>query len=268
MSEKLYPLFIIVLLGMLWFLYIYRKDVFEPEPKYKLFKAVIWGAIPSIILVTFFNFIFFWLGLLAAPIIEEACKGIYIYKLRNDKEFEGPMDGLVYGAAVGIGFEIVENIFYSYFLNGIDIQLSILRSIDIGHVLFTGLFGLMVGLAKIKEKKSYIFYGYGGAVLMHLIWNGLTGISLVFYFILTPIFIYVLKRSIDTALKYEFDVYLSPRKEFEDKARRFIIEHNGATTAELAEELGIEPHRTALFMKSINSKFYRDSKKWFLLNND
>jgi RsiW-degrading membrane proteinase PrsW (M82 family) len=268
MSENLYPLYIIVLLGMLWFLYIYRKDVFEPEPKYKIFKAVMWGAVPAVILSYFFGSIFFWIGLLAAPIIEESFKGIYIYKLRNDNEFEGPMDGLVYGAAVGIGFEIVENILYSYFLDGIDIQLSILRSVVIGHALFTGFLGLMIGLAKIKSKTSYIFYGYVGAVLMHLAWNGLTDISMIFYFILILVFILILKKSINIALKYEFDVYLSPREEFEDRARRFIIENNGATTAELAEELGIKPHRTALFMKSINSKFYKDRKKWLLLNID
>ena len=65
-------------------------------------------------------------------------------------------------------------------------------------------------------------------------------------------------------LQYEFDVYITPREEMEYRAWHFISERDGASTLALAEELGIDPHRTALFMKSIGGKFYRAQKKWFL----
>ncbi len=260
-------LYICVIVGALWFLYIYQKDVFEPEPLSKILKAVGWGAIPAVLIALFINTLFHQIlpellvAVLIAPVVEEACKGFYLYKMRRSPELEGPMDGLVYGAAVAIGFEIVENIVYSLSTE-FGIELSAIRSIVVGHILFTGLFGLMVGLAKIKANKSLILYGYAGAVLMHLTWNGLLAVQGVFYFILVPVFIFILKKLSDVAWNYELDAYISPRGDMETKARRFVSEHGGASTAELAAELGIEPHRTALFMKSIKAKFDRERKKW------
>jgi RsiW-degrading membrane proteinase PrsW (M82 family) len=136
-------IYISVIVSVLWFLYIYQKDVFEPEPLGKILKAVAWGAIPAVIFsYALEKYVFFWAGIVSAPLIEEACKGVYIYWLRKDPKLEGPMDGLVYGAAVAIGFEIVENLLYS--LSGeFGIELAAVRSIAVGHILFTGLFGLI-----------------------------------------------------------------------------------------------------------------------------
>jgi RsiW-degrading membrane proteinase PrsW (M82 family) len=79
MLEMIYLIFIV---GILWFLYIYQKDVFEPEPSSKILKAVAWGAIPAVFLSLLFeSFDFVLVGLLSAPIIEEAVKGYYIYRI-------------------------------------------------------------------------------------------------------------------------------------------------------------------------------------------
>lgn len=256
--------YLTVIVGVLWFLYIYQKDVFEPEPLGKILKAVGWGAIPAVLLSYIFEaYILFWIGIWSAPLVEEACKGIYIYRMRKDPKLEGPMDGLVYGAAVAIGFEIVENLLYA-FSTEFGIELAAVRSIAVGHILFTGLFGLMVGVAKIKGKRRMIVYGYIGAVLMHFSWNILVSMFWASYFILVPVFILILKLLSDVAWKYELDVYISPREEMEYNARRFIIERDGASTVALADELGIDPHRTALFMKSIGGKFDRGNKRWYL----
>ena len=262
MLELVYLIFIV---GMLWLLYIYQKDVFEPEPLGKILKAVAWGAIPAVLFSLLLEAcILFWAGLLTAALIEEACKGIYVYRMRKDPELEGPMDGLVYGVAVGVGFEIVENLLYS-FSTEFGLEIAVLRSISVGHILFTGLFGLMVGMAKIKGKRLLIGYGYVGAVLMHLVWNSLVSVHWGFYFILVPAFILMLKLIASVAWKYEVEAYISPLDEMEEKARRFITERDGASTGEVADELGIEPHRTALFMKSIGARFDRGQKKWFLV---
>ena len=42
--------YISVIVSVLWFLYIYQKDVFEPEPLGKILKAVAWGAVPAVFL--------------------------------------------------------------------------------------------------------------------------------------------------------------------------------------------------------------------------
>jgi RsiW-degrading membrane proteinase PrsW (M82 family) len=260
-------LYICVIGRVLWFLYIYQRDVFEPEPLAKVLKAIVWGAIPAVILsILLGSFVFFWAGLLNAPIVEEACKGIYVYRMRKDPELEGPMDGLVYGASVAIGFEVVENILYS-FSKSFGLEVSIIRSITVGHILYTGLFGLMVGLAKIKGKNSLILYGYVGAVLLHLTWNGLATINWISFLILLPIFIFILKKLLDVAWKYELEAYISPLEDIKKRARMFIGQRGGTSTAELADELGIKPHRTVLVMKNIGARLDRKHKKWHFVSN-
>ena len=256
--------YISVIVSVLWFLYIYQKDVFEPEPLAKILTAVAWGAIPAVFVSYLLEYyFFFWVGILSAPLVEEACKGFYVFRMRKDPLLEGPMDGLVYGAAVAIGFEIVENLLYSFSAE-FGIELAAVRSIAVGHILFTGLFGLCVGVAKIGGKRGMIVLGYIGAVLMHFSWNMLVSVHWVSYFILVPLFIVILKLLADTAWKFEFAVYISPREEMEYKAWHFVTKSDGASTLALAEELGIDPHRTALFMKSIGGKFDRVQKKWFM----
>jgi RsiW-degrading membrane proteinase PrsW (M82 family) len=256
--------YISVIVSVLWFLYIYQKDVFEPEPLGKILRAVAWGAIPAVLFSYLLEaYVFLWAGIFSAPLVEEACKGIYVYRMRKDPLLEGPMDGLVYGAAVAIGFEIVENLLYSFSAD-FGIELAAVRSIAVGHILFTGLFGLMVGVAKIRGKRRMLVYGFIGAVLMHFSWNMLVSVHWISYFILVPVFILILKLLVDIAWKYEVDAYISPRDEMEYRAWRFITDHNGASTLALAEELGIDPHRTALFMKRIGGKFDREQKRWFL----
>jgi RsiW-degrading membrane proteinase PrsW (M82 family) len=244
----------------LYFIYIYLKDKFEPEPLGKILKAVGWGAIPAFILSFLFESILpSWTLLITAPILEEACKGFYVYRMFKDPELEGPMDGLVYGAAVGMGFEIVENILYNLF-QGVDLPVSVLRSITAGHILFTGLFGLTVGMAKMEGNRSWMNLGYFGAVCLHLIWNAAP--NLVWYWIFVPTFIFILKKLLDVAWKYELDAYFPCLEEIEKKARKLISECGGASTQELADYLNIPPHRTILLMKNVGSKFDRKRKMW------
>jgi RsiW-degrading membrane proteinase PrsW (M82 family) len=258
-------IYISVIVSMLWFLYIYQKDVFEPEPLGKILKAVAWGAIPAVLFSYFLEaYVFFWAGLFSAPLVEEACKGIYVFRLRKSHFLEGPMDGLVYGAAVAIGFEIVENLLYS-FSTEFGIELAAVRSIAVGHILFTGLFGLMVGVAKINGKRRMILYGYIGAVSMHFAWNTLVSVNAFSYFVLVPVFILILKLIADVGWRYELEAYLSPRDELESRARRIIVDRDGASTLALADELKLDPHRTALFMKEMGAKFDRGKKKWYFV---
>jgi RsiW-degrading membrane proteinase PrsW (M82 family) len=258
-------IYISVIVSMLWFLYIYQKDVFEPEPMGKILKAVVWGALPAVLFSYLLeSYLLFWAGLFSAPLVEEACKGIYVFRLRKSQYMEGPMDGLVYGAAVAIGFEIVENLLYS-FSTEFGIELAAVRSIAVGHILFTGLFGLMVGVAKIQRKGRLVAYGYLCAVLMHFSWNALVSVHWVSYFVLVPVFMLILKLIADVAWRYELEAYLSPRDELETRARQTIFERDGASTLTLADELKLDPHRTALFMKEIGARFDRGKKRWYLI---
>jgi len=94
---------------------------------------------------------------LSAPIIEELTKAVgvaLIFWMLRD-EFDGMRDGFVYGALVGVGFNWFEAPLYvmqGYVRDGIapySLQLGVrygLLGLG-GHAMFTGMFGLFLGLA-------------------------------------------------------------------------------------------------------------------------
>ncbi|NIV30935.1 MAG: PrsW family intramembrane metalloprotease, partial [Anaerolineae bacterium] len=135
---------------------------------------------------------------LSAPLIEEALKGILVLLLFLGlrREFDGPLDGIVYGALVGLGFAVSENAAYmieegfrQHFLTRI-----LLRGLA-GHATYTALTGLGLGIARAVQKRSQVpgtatagtsqhrtavalgpIVGFVLAVAAHMIWNRLSGI--------------------------------------------------------------------------------------------
>ena len=55
-----------------------------------------------------------WAAAIVAPTNEEFYKtiGLLVLFLIASREFDGVMDGLVYGAMIGLGFQAVENVQY------------------------------------------------------------------------------------------------------------------------------------------------------------
>jgi hypothetical protein len=107
---------------------IYRFDQFEPEPVSMILAAVLWGGLVAITFAGLTNNYFLgllqnvmppnafqgWGAAIVAPIDEELYKGVglvILYLIARD-EIDGLMDGLVYGAMIGLGFQTVENIQY------------------------------------------------------------------------------------------------------------------------------------------------------------
>ena len=180
---------VVVLLGIRWI------DRWEPEPRYALLFAFVWGAgvstLVSIWLNTAFSTAVYYstgnietaelLGAaLGAPFIEETAKGlgVLILFLARRRYFDGPVDGIVYAATVAAGFAFVENILY--FGRAIEIlpQIFVMRGIlsPFAHVLFTVAIGIALGLAA-RSRSSLAWVGalpvgWLVAVLLHALWNG------------------------------------------------------------------------------------------------
>src|SRR5687768_2310801 len=95
-----------------------------------LLGAFLWGAIPAVIVAIILQVIVgmpveallgadsleseLISGAIAAPVTEEILKGMavaIIYFLFR-KEFDGWVDGIVYGGMAGFGFAYIENILY------------------------------------------------------------------------------------------------------------------------------------------------------------
>ena len=95
-----------------------------------------------------------WTAALTAPFVEEILKGlgvVLIYLIAPD-EFDDMMDGFVYGAVCGLGFAVVEDVFYFMGVFGGHpsgvLQGFFVRVVSSGlysHVLYTGLVGMGIG---------------------------------------------------------------------------------------------------------------------------
>lgn len=170
-------------------------DRWEPEPKSLVAFAIAWGAIAAVGIALLVD-----LGLtmalgprddvvtsvLQAPFVEEAAKGLglLLIFLMARRTFDGPIDGIVYGALVGAGFAFTENIQYFAvsLIEGGGVQLTftfVLRGLlsPFAHAMFTSLTGFAIGLAARRGASVGRVLGYGalgllGAVVLHGFWNG------------------------------------------------------------------------------------------------
>jgi len=151
-------------------LLIWWCDRYEKEPLWLLLAAFVWGALPAVALSVGGEILLepasgwaqtdlgreFVSSSLIAPAIEELTKGIALLLLlwRFREEFDSVLDGIVYGAVIGFGFAMTENVFYfvgAFSENGwVGFGVvAFFRSIVFGlnHAFFTALFGAGLGYA-------------------------------------------------------------------------------------------------------------------------
>ncbi|MET0672277.1 MAG: PrsW family intramembrane metalloprotease [Microbacterium pygmaeum] len=174
-------------------------DRWEPEPRSLLIIAVAWGAIAAVGIALGVDLaiaIAFgvddspmrdaFTAVVQAPIVEEFAKGlgVYLIFLTARRAFDGPIDGIVYGALVGAGFAFTENIQYfaiSFLEGGIaDTSATFfVRGIlsPFAHVMFTSVTGFALGLAARRGASAGRavgpwLLGMVGAIALHAIWNG------------------------------------------------------------------------------------------------
>lgn len=174
-------------------------DRYEREPWQNLLGAFGWGAViatlfsillsgvaHSIMIAVLGDQIGGRLALtVGAPIIEESLKGLalLLLLLLYRDEFDGVLDGLIYGALIGLGFAMTENILYlgrGYIDGGIGElgQLFLAREAfgGLGHALYTGTTGAAVGWARSRYGRGTLRFivpigGWGLAVAQHSLWN-------------------------------------------------------------------------------------------------
>lgn len=212
--------FVFALIQSVLFLLLIRfLDLYEREPLSILALMAAWGAIGAGMLAVVFNGIASSIiyelspatevvfgAAIYAPPVEEISKGIalvvafalsYLAARRfGGLEFSGVTDGIVFGAAVGLGFSFAEDILY--FLNyadavGMESGMEVYRErVDLlgigqlGHAIMTGAFGAGLGLATWSRswlaKICFPLLGLGTAMLIHALHNGLVGLVLVVRF--------------------------------------------------------------------------------------
>ena len=179
---------------------ILRLDRYEIEPARALLACVAWGAIGAVLLSLIGGYLFqialvdtfgFELTALAsvvlgAPLVEETAKGIavLVFLILARHEFDNTLDGLVYGAFVGVGFAMTENVLYfgqTYLEGGIgDLgELFVARAVlgGFGHPAYTAVTGAAIGWARSRygqglARVAVPVLGWTIAVVLHAAWNG------------------------------------------------------------------------------------------------
>lgn len=115
-----------------------------------------------------------------APITEELTKALIFVPLLLSRHFDNATDGLIYGAASGLGFATIENFVY---FAGADhssvMQLIVMRTAfsAIVHCTSSAMIGMAVGYARHRSGTLRWFIwppiGYVLAVINHAMWNGM-----------------------------------------------------------------------------------------------
>lgn len=183
------------------FLLVYFLDLYEREPISLVVGAFLWGAVAATTLGALANigwgavvarslnpeFAARWVPALTAPWTEEILKaiGVVLIYLIARREIDDIMDGFVYGAMVGLGFAVVENVFYFIAVFGgetegvlIGFFLRVIASGLYGHVLYTGLSGMGVAYfttrrseASLGKRLSVAMELFAVAMVAHFVWN-------------------------------------------------------------------------------------------------
>ena len=181
-------------------------DQLEPEPPRNLVFCFAWGAGIAALLAGVLNtaglvyvtqpalgssngqFISATIG---APVVEESLKGLVLAWLlwRRRQELDGPTDGIIYAAMVGLGFAMIENVGYYVSalvrpeVGGVPLLgvTFVFRGVlaPLAHPMFTAMTGIGAAYAATHRRGGWaLAAGLAGAMFLHGLWNGLTGLGL------------------------------------------------------------------------------------------
>ena len=190
------PILLVTILPSLLILaFFVFSDKFK-EPKQSIIKIFIYGiliTIPAYFLNTAFGDYFYYrthasehlIGsfLTAAP-LEEGLKFLVLYFLvYKMKDFNEPIDGIVYGVCVSLGFATLENLYYVYAIDwgsySTPMSIAYLRAFS--AVPMHALAGCIMGYFFMKysfvSRKDNLFFCFFVPFLLHGFYNLFAGIN-------------------------------------------------------------------------------------------
>ncbi len=198
--------------GIFWVWFFYKKDKYEPEPKKIIIFTFLLGVlatIPAGLINSMFVpeslenaglFLIFFAAFIVVGPVEEISKylAIRVYALRS-KEFNEPIDAMVYSITAALGFATFENFLY---ISQYGPSLILMRAVTgcLGHAGFSGIFGYYLGKAKFSspQNNSLVYKGLALAAFAHGLFDFVlftqTFLAFLFIPILIVIVYYLTKR--------------------------------------------------------------------------
>ncbi len=171
--------------GVLWLAYFWRKDVWEPEPKLALARVFLLGCAAA------------WVTTLLRPRLEvllpleegltsDLADAFLVTALNEEllklaafalgalwlREWDEPMDGILYGTAAALGFASLENAVYLATSDSNSLVLVRAFTANLAHVAFTGGMGFCIGLGKLHGRAILAWTtGIAIAVVLHGVYD-------------------------------------------------------------------------------------------------
>jgi protease PrsW len=153
--------------GLLWLWYFYGQDRYEPEPLKMVFKIFLAGlllVLPAGLLEQLWRGqilsavragnwpSFLVMAFLVIALIEESLKtGFLWWLIGKNKELNEPVDGIVYGITLGLGFASLENLLWA---SAFGFGVAALRAVitTLAHATFTGWMGFFIAKYKFQSQ--------------------------------------------------------------------------------------------------------------------
>lgn len=187
--------------SILYLVWLRNTERFAREPWWPLARAFSWGAVGGVVLGIALSL---WLGarpdspdatallygaVVVAPVAEEFSKGLGLWWVRD--AHPEPEDGLIYGAAAGLGFAATENLLYlldAFLTGGFAGFAATFLVRSVASVLLHASASAFVGFAIWRMRLGHGGLGgvaafYALAVLLHGIYNFAASIQLLVGFL-------------------------------------------------------------------------------------
>lgn len=162
-------------------LLVYRYDLYEREPWYLVALAIVLGAagmrlVGAIELVSLVLVDSDVAVAALAALHEEAARLVLVLgiALVFPRQFNDPMDGIVYGSMVGLGMALEESYYLLGFVASPDVLLLPVELVRLlGHMVMAGIAGFGIGLARthVSGWAAQLARCALVAFLLHFLWD-------------------------------------------------------------------------------------------------
>lgn len=182
----------VLLPALFWAGYHYYKDRHLPEPASHLVVALLLGGGAAVLAKGLYISLdvvnlrydafelaatnpagLFAYALLAIGPIEEFSKLLpFLVVVVRFREFDEPMDGIIYASFIGLGFAAAENLYYLQFLTPLEAAARGFAS-PVIHILFASIWGHQVGQAHMRGTSIAIaaLRGFAISAVLHGIYD-------------------------------------------------------------------------------------------------
>ena len=188
--------------GLALLSYFYLRNQMSTEPRRTLLHSFIYGALITFPIL-FIQFVLqeegtfssqFVTNVIFTSTIEEFFKWLVIFiAILRHVEFDDPYDGILYGAAVSLGFATVENVIY---LLAFGVDTAFMRALlpVSSHALFGVVMGFYFGKSKFSGKEhqmEYLVLALAAPIVLHFIYNTILTLEGSYVYLMLPFMLFL-----------------------------------------------------------------------------